>query len=332
MTQKPSPPESATWSRNQRAGVLILAIAIAALLPAAYRMASPFVAAMVLAAIMAVALDPLHRRVGRIVTRSSVAALITTLLAVGPVLAVILLTGLVMNREIKSGAVEGILRAGERLTSAAMPSVSIDRHAIQEALAQLSHVGGGLFTGGLAVLFLYVLLVHGPAWVAQMTALLPLETSVTNRILSTIRDSIVANVDGIVAVAAAEAVVFGIIFWVAGIGSPAIWGALAGLSSMLPVVGGTVVWLPVAAVVAIQGTYIEALLVGLGCLVGQTAVAELLRPRVVGTRLRQPPLLIALSVLGGTIAFGALGILLGPVLVSVLAVLVQELRSQLRPT
>lgn len=295
-------------------------------------MTSPFLAAMVLAAILAVALDPLHQRVGRFVTRSSVAALITTLVAIGPVLTVILLTSIVMNREIKSGDLEDIFRQGERLMGAAMPSVSIDRHAIQQALAELSHVGGGLFTGGLAVLFLYVLLVHGETWVAQATALLPLETSVTNRILSTIRDSIVANVDGILAVAAAEAVVFGIIFWVAGIGSPAVWGTLAGLSSMLPIIGGTVVWLPLAVVVAIHGTYLKALLVGLGCLVGQTLVSELLRPRVVGTRLRQSPLLIALSVLGGTIAFGAVGILLGPVIVSVLAALIQELRSQLRPT
>ena len=333
IAPNPSPHEPSNWSRSQRAGVLILAVAIAALLPAAYRMASPFLSATVLAAILAVALDPLQRRVCRLITRSSVAALITTLVAIGPALILIWLVGVVMNREIKSGVLEDMLRAGERLTSGSMPAVSIDRHGIQQALAQLSQVAGGLlFTGGLAVLFLYVLLVHGKAWVAQLTALLPLESSVTNRILSTVRDSIVANVDGILAVAAAEAVVFGIIFWVAGIGSPAMWGALAGLSSMLPVVGGTIVWLPLSVIAGIHGTYVKALLVGLGCLVGQTAVSELLRPRVVGSRLQQPPLLIALSVLGGTIAFGALGILLGPVIVSVLAALVRELRSQLRPS
>ena len=45
---------------------------------------------------------------------------------------------------------------------------------------------------------------------------LPLDTSVTNRILATIRDAIVANVDGILAMSAVEALLYGIIFWIAG--------------------------------------------------------------------------------------------------------------------
>jgi len=80
-----------------------------------------------------------------------------------------------------------------------------------------------------------------------------------------------------------------------------------------------------------RGTYVRASLVGLACLAGQMVDATVLRPRVIGTRLRQPPLLIALSVLGGADAFGALGILLGPVIVSVLAALAREFRMQLRP-
>ena len=225
-----------------------------ALLPAVYRMARPFLTAMVLAAILAVLLDPLQRRVGRLITRSSVAALITTLVAIGPILAILVLAGVIVSREIKSGAFADILRTGEQLTAGA----SIDRHALQEALPELNQVAGGLFTCALAVLFLYVLLVHGHAWVAQLTALLPLDSSVTKRILSTVRDAIVANVDGILAVSAAEAILYGIVFWVAGIGSPAMWGAIAGLASMLPIVGGMAVWLPMAVILAIHGAYVQS--------------------------------------------------------------------------
>jgi predicted PurR-regulated permease PerM len=327
MTQNPSPPEAASTNRHRRAGVLVLAVAIAVLLPAAYRMASPFLTAMVLATILAVALDPLRRRVGRVIKRSSMAALLTTIVAVGPVVTVILLAGIAMNREIKSGAFSAIWRAGERLASTA----SVDRHAIQEALAALNQVAGGLFTGALAVLFLYVLLLYGQGWLAQLTAMLPLDTSVTNRILSTARDAIVANVDGILASATVEAVLFGVVFWIAGIGSPAMWGAVAGIASMVPVVGAMLVWLPLAVTVAIHGIYVKALVVGLVCLAAQEAVEKLLLPRVVGTRQHQPALLIALSVLGGASAFGALGILLGPVIVSVLAALLREFRIQLQP-
>jgi len=322
-----SPLEPASWKDSRKVGLLVLGIAIVALLPAAYRMARPFLTALVLAAILAVVLDPLQKRASRLIKRPSVAALITTLVAVGPILTVILLAGAAMSREIKSGALDGILHAGERLAAGA----SIDRNAIQQAVADLNQVAGGLFTGALAVLFLYVLLVYGQGWLAQLAAMLPLDTSVTNRILATIRDAIVANVDGSLAMSAVEAILFGIIFWIAGVGLPAMWGALAGLASMIPLIGAAAVWLPVAVTLAIHGTYVKAALVGIVCFAGQQAVALLLLPRIVGTRLRQPPLLIALSVLGGTSAFGALGILLGPVIVSVLAALGREFRSQLRP-
>jgi len=290
-------------------------------------MARPFLTAMVLAAILAVALDPLQKRAGRLVKRPLVAALLTTLVAVGAVVTVVLLVGAAINREIRSGVFGDIVRAAERLTGGA----PIDRHAIEQALADLSQVAGSLFTGGLAVVFLYVALVYGKGWVTQLAAMLPLDTSVTDRILGTIRDAIVANVDGIFAESAVEALLYGIVFWIAGIGLPVMWGAFAGFASMIPLIGAAAVWLPVAVTMAIHGAFVKAALVGVVCFAGQHAVALLLVPRIVGTRLRQPPLLIALSVLGGVSAFGALGILLGPVMVSVLAALVREFRIQLRP-
>ena len=323
----PSPLEPASWRDSRRVGLLVLGIAIAALLPAAYRMARPFLTALALAAILAVVLDPLQKRASRLLKRPSVAAFLTTLVAVGPILTLILLAGMAMNREIKSGAFDAILRAGKRLTAGA----SIDHQAIQQALADLNQVAGGLFTGALAVVFLYVALIYGKSWVLQLAALLPLDASVSNRILATIRDAIVANVDGILAMSIVEAILYGIVFWIAGIGLPAMWGAFAGLASMIPLIGAAAVWLPVTVTLAVHGTYVKAALVAIVCFAGQQAVALLLVPRIIGTRLRQPPLLIALSVLGGATAFGALGILLGPVIVSVLAALVREFRSQLRP-
>jgi len=313
---------------SRKAGILLLGVAIAALLPAAYLMARPFLTAFVLAAILAVALDPLQTRANRLVKRSSLAAFLTTLVGLGPILAIILVAAMMIIREIKSADLSGIWRAGEWLKATA----PIDRQAaIQKLAAELSQAGGALFTIILTVMFLYVLLLRGRGWVSQISEIVPLDKSVTARVRSTMSDAIVANVDGILAVGAAEAVAYGIVFGIARIESPVMWALIGGFASLTPVVGGMVVWLPMAVIMAIHKTYVKALIVGVGCLAGQAAVATLLRPLVVGNRLRQPPLMIALSILGGTDAFGALGILLGPVIVSVLAALVREFRMQLRP-
>jgi predicted PurR-regulated permease PerM len=310
----------------RKAGIVVLGLAIAVLLPAAYRMARPFLTAFVVAAILAVALDPVQKRVARLITRSSVAALITTAAGVVPIACVVLLAGKVIDREIKSGALSAVLRAGQRLPW----GNSIDQHAIVERVAkELSEIGGAIFTSVTVLLFLYVLLIKGQGWAAQFAAILPLDSAVTNRIVSTVRDAIIATVDGTVAVAAADAVLFGIIFGFAGIPSPVIWAVLAGFASLVPVLGAMSVGLPVAVILGMNGNYLKAVIVGAGCLISQLAASELLRPRIMGNRFHMPALVVALAVLGGADAFGAVGILLGPVVVSVLGALAREFRLQL---
>jgi len=319
-------PELARRNLN-RTVVVVLAIGIAVFLPAAYLMARPFLAAAILAAILAVALDPIHSRIVHLVRHVSMAALLTTFVVVGPVLAVLTFGGMAVSREIRSGALADAMRAGEGLTG----HLTFDVHSIERALPEVNRIAGGVFTGVFGVVFLYVLLVRGKTWVTQTMALIPLDVPVTQRILAAVRDSIVANVDGILAMAAVEALSYGAIFRVAGMASSAMWGAFAGLASMIPLIGAAAVWLPLTISLAVHGTWVKAGVIGILCFATQQAVALVLVPRIVGKRLRQSPLVIALALLGGASAFGALGILVGPVIVAVLGALVQELRGQLRP-
>ena len=57
----------------------------------------------------------------------------------------------------------------------------------------------------------------------------------------------------------------------------------------------------------------------------------MLRPFVVGARQKQHPMLVALAAIGGTYAFGALGILLGPLTVSLVAALLKEIQPMVSP-
>jgi hypothetical protein len=57
------------------------------------------------------------------------------------------------------------------------------------------------------------------------------------------------------------------------------------------------------------------------------SVDNVLRPFVVGARVKQHPMLIALAAIGGTYAFGVLGILLGPLVVSLVAALLEEIQK-----
>jgi predicted PurR-regulated permease PerM len=313
--------------RKRRTDVLVLAAAIAAFLPAVYGMAKPFLTAVVLSAILAVAFNPLYSRIGRLVPRASLAAFITTSAAIGPLVIALVFVGMAVNHEIRSGAMADFVRS----TGSLAKPLSFDLHTILDALPQLNRIAGSLFTAGFTAVFLHVLLLHGETWLRKLTAMLPVDATINDRILAATRDAIVANVDGILAMAVIEAILFGTILWVAGIASPAILAVLAGLSSMIPLIGAAAAWLPVTITLAIHASWIKAAVFGIVCFATQQAVALLLVPRIVGAQLGQSPLLIVLSILGATSAFGPIGVLVGPVIVSVLGVLVEEFRKQLHP-
>src|ERR1700693_1473369 len=71
----------------------------------------PFLTAVVLSAILAVAFNPLYSRVGRLVPRASLAAFITTSAAIGPLVIALVFVGMAVNHEIRSGAMADFVRS-----------------------------------------------------------------------------------------------------------------------------------------------------------------------------------------------------------------------------
>ena len=88
----------------------------------------------------------------------------------------------------------------------------------------------------------------------------------------------------------------------------------------------------VAIAFLLVGSYWKALLLGLWGSLVVGSVDNVLRPFVVGAREKQHPVLIALAAIGGTYAFGPLGILLGPLVVSLVAALLKEIQKLVPPS
>jgi Ca2+-transporting ATPase len=84
---------------------------------------------------------------------------------------------------------------------------------------------------------------------------------------------------------------------------------------LLPL-GAWLVWFPAAIVLAAAGDFWRALVVagvGFGVV---SAVDNVLRPMLLSGRTRMNGLLVFVSLLGGVAAFGALGLVLGPVVLA----------------
>jgi predicted PurR-regulated permease PerM len=99
------------------------------------------------------------------------------------------------------------------------------------------------------------------------------------------------------------------------------------IASVVPFVGITLVWVPAVIVLVLMGSYGKALALGLwgGLVVG--SLDNVLRPLIVGAREKQHPVLVGFAMLGGTYAFGPVGLLLGPLAVSLARAVVEELHE-----
>jgi predicted PurR-regulated permease PerM len=136
-----------------------------------------------------------------------------------------------------------------------------------------------------------------------------------------------ATVRGVVYGILGTAVVQGILtafgLWVSGVPRPALLGVVAGGLSVLPV-GAPVVWIPAGLWLLAEGRTFWGIALLVYGVVAVSGADTLIRPFFISRGAQLPFLLTMLGVLGGALAFGLLGIFLGPVLLGVGFALMNE--------
>ena len=147
--------------------------------------------------------------------------------------------------------------------------------------------------------------------------LLPLSVNQTTQLVKHIGDTIHATVYGVLAVALVQGTLGGLIFWWLGLPAPLLWGLMMSFLAVIPILGSSIVWLPAALYLALEGHWQQSIiLIMWGTLVVGT-VDNLLRPMLLGSRLKLHTLLAFMSVVGGVVLFGTSGLILGPVMLAV---------------
>ncbi|GFO55359.1 hypothetical protein GMSM_23660 [Geomonas sp. Red276] len=106
----------------------------------------------------------------------------------------------------------------------------------------------------------------------------------------------------------------GLGYFVAGVPAPVLCGALTALAALVPVVGTGIVWVPLVALIAINGAYLKAGLLALWCLVFVGLADNAIRPLAIGAKSDIPVPAIVLGAVAGVFELGVLGLIVGPVI------------------
>jgi predicted PurR-regulated permease PerM len=125
-----------------------------------------------------------------------------------------------------------------------------------------------------------------------------------------------AVVLGTLITAVIQGTLVGIGFALAGFPSAVVFGALAGGASLLPIGGTALIWGPGAIVLAAQGRWTAAILLAVYGVVIVGMVDNVLKPLFISGKTQISQLPVFFGVLGGLVAFGLIGMFLGPVVMA----------------
>jgi predicted PurR-regulated permease PerM len=108
----------------------------------------------------------------------------------------------------------------------------------------------------------------------------------------------------------------GAVFLFFGISSPILWGGIMAILAFLPIVGIGIILVPAAFILFLKGNLGLAIFMLLFYAALSFTVEYLLKPWMVGERVKMHTLLVFLSILGGLSVYGVLRIIYGPLIVT----------------
>ena len=331
---------TAPWFRRLLVAALILGIVLLT-----FSVLRPFVVPLIWGAILSYVSWPLQQRIVRAVRgRNGLAALLTTILVTLAIVVPLAWLVLMVRVEAVNGyaKVQTFLASKPSLPPALhdlpwigawaqnmLEQLSADPTAIREQLVmtlEQSSIEVSKLIGGVgrnvaklffAVLSMFFLLRDGPRLVREARAIL--EGILGPRVhdyLDAIGATTQAVVYALILGAIAQGTVAGIGYFFAGVEAPVLMGAITVLIALIPF-GAPLVWGSLALWMLINGHLGHGIFLMIWGLLIVSWVDNLVRPMVISNATRMPFLLVVFGVLGGVLAFGLVGLFIGPVLLAV---------------
>lgn len=335
-------------------------LVLAALLALVYNLLRPFFNAIFLAVILASLVHPLQRRfIALLRGRKTLAALLMTGLLTLCLIVPLVLVGMAVVRE-GAGEIRKLdewlqMERWEELSQRPIIRQSVDwTQDTLRALGvewedfrnRLMEQGQGMATSALqtgaglvqnitrvlslfpVMLFvLFFLLRDGERYAGHVKELVPLHEEQKNTLFTRAKEMFRAVFVGTLLTAVLQGVVGGVGLLLAGF-SPFLWGALVACSSFIPVLGTGLIFGPLTVWLLVTGEFWRALLLGGWALLFVSPIDNYVRPFLMPNEARLTALYLFLAIIGGVLLFGLPGLIYGPLIFGLTAVMLESYRNE----
>lgn len=334
------------------AGVIFFGLLALLLLYAAFRIIWPFMTAILLAAILVTLTFGIFKRVRTWFKGSSPKAAVVMLLGITIIIVIptLLLAMLLVQQanvvveKLQSGEAQAMVQRIDLTSNLTWvkrfapnfdpASLSPDRlvlPAIRQIPGWFARHGGALLGGlagvllgfALVLLSMYFFYVEGESIVRQFSILSPLPKRYDEEFAERFKDVIDATFRGQLFTGLAQGLMTGIGLAIAGVPGAAFWGAVAAVLSLIPMVGAAAVWVPASIYLVVAASMGNAewwraiFLIAWGVL-PVSLIDNVVRPWAMAGKAQLPAIPLLFAVLGGLQAFGFVGLVIGPLVFSLL--------------
>lgn len=305
----------------------------------------PFIYPLVLAVILATVFEPVHKRILSIVRDNhGIAALLSTVFVIAVIAIPVAFLSTQIFKEatqlyvsLTSDSLTGSISVGvDKVAKASgidftMP-VSLDiNQYIKQGLGWLIKHLGAVFSNvaktmvDVFILFiaLYSVFKDGHRLKKSVILLSPLQDVYDETVFRKLKLAINGVVRGSISVSIIQGVLTAIGLTIFGVPNAVLWGSVAAIGALIPGVGTSLVVIPSIIFLFFTGANVSAVGLIVWGMLGVGLVDNYLGPKLVGRGVQLHPFLVLLSALGGVSLFGPLGVLFGPLVLSLLFVFLE---------
>jgi predicted PurR-regulated permease PerM len=199
----------------------------------------------------------------------------------------------------------------------------IASYVVNKTTDLIANIPGLIIDFVVMFFMIYYFLIDGTTFIDKIRRSIPLKSHHIDHIINQFDNFTYATIYGNFITAIVQGTIGGLIFWILGISTPLLAGLAMAFFAFLPFIGTPIVWIPAVISLFIMGETGKAvILLLLGIFVIST-IDNIIKPEIIGKRTNLHPAAVLIGIIGGMFTMGIIGILVGPLVISLLVSFVE---------
>jgi len=186
----------------------------------------------------------------------------------------------------------------------------------------LSNIASFVFSFFLFFLTLFYLLKDHEKIKTYLNKFLPLSGPEETLLIARVTKSVNGVVRGDFLIATLQGIAATTGFMIAGLPQPLFFGFITIMAAFVPVIGTSVIIIPAVIYLLLFKSLTAGLILAVWYILIHLSIDNIIGPKLIGSRTNVHSLLILFSLIGGIELFGVSGFLFGPIIITILASLV----------